>query len=232
VRYILRSAALLIPAFVFAGDGRSPRSSAADYPVHNDVKDSTIAAVRLSADQLNKTFPSDLAKKYVVLEIAVYPKDGAIVDVRTMDFSLRIGDGESRPEDAQEVATMWRPHGKSGGTELPGHTRVTTETGVIVGTGTDPNTGRRTTNAGTYEKVGVASGDDPGQARYPTNSSNVDYDRMEALLNKWALQDGKTSAAVAGYVYFPLPLKKTKGAIELQYSHEGSTTSMTIPAAK
>ena len=55
-----------ISVLAFAGDGRTPRSSSADYPVHADTRTATIAAVRVSAEQLNKTFPSDFAKKYVV----------------------------------------------------------------------------------------------------------------------------------------------------------------------
>ena len=205
---------LIISALTFAGDGRTPRSSSADYPVHRDTATATIAAVRVSAEQLNKTFPSDFAKKYVVVEVAIYPKDGATIDVATMDFVLRLADSESRPDTPEEIAGLWRPH--TAHPDLTSKTHVTTETGVIVASGTDPNTGRRVTNTGTYERVGVSNGDDPNRpVNYPTGSS-VDADRMEAQLGKWELQDGKTSSPVAGYIYFPVPQKKSKGALELQ----------------
>ncbi len=56
MRRILCSYALLSLA-VFAGDGRTPRGSAAEYPAHQDVKRATIAAVRVSAEQLNTKLP-------------------------------------------------------------------------------------------------------------------------------------------------------------------------------
>jgi hypothetical protein len=41
---------------------------------------------------------------------------------------------------------------------------------------------------------------------------------------------GKINAPVAGYLYFRLPAKKTKGAMELQYEHDGSSANLTLPA--
>jgi len=177
---------------------------------------------------LNKTFPSDFAKKYVVVEVAIYPKDGATVDVATMDFVLRLADGESRPDTPEEIAGLWRPH--TAHPDVTSQTHVTTETGVIVASGTDPVTGRRVTNTGTYERVGVSNGNDPNRpVHYPTGSS-ADADRIEAQLAKWELQDGKTSSPIAGYIYFPVPAKKSKGALELQYAHESSSANLTLPA--
>ena len=220
---------LLISALAFAGDGRTPRSSSADYPSRADTKTATIAAVRVSPEQLNKTFPSDFTKKYVVVEVAIYPKDGATVDVATMDFVLRLANSESRPDSPDEISGLWRP--RTAHPDLTSKTQVTNETGVIVASGVDPNTGRRVTNTGAYERVGVSNGDDPNRPmNYPTGSSNADADRMEAQLAKWELQDGKTSSPVAGYIYFPVPQKKSKGALELQYSHESSSANLTLPA--
>lgn len=221
---------LMIPALAFAGDGRTPRSSSADYPVHQDTTTATIAAVRVPAEQLNKTFPSDFAKKYVVVEVAIYPKDGATVDVAAMDFVLKLADSESRPDTPEEIAGLWRPH--TAHPDVTSKTHVTTETGVIVASGTDPNTGRRVTNTGTYERVGVSNGGDPNRpVNYPTGSS-ADADRIEAQLAKWELHDGKTSSPVAGYIYFPVAQKKSKGALELQYAHENTSANLTLPAAK
>ena len=220
---------LLISALAFAGDGRTPRSSSADYPSRADTKTATIAAGRVSPEQLNKTFPSDFAKKYVVVEVAIYPKDGATVDVATMDFVLRLANSESRPDAPDEISGLWRP--RTAHPDLTSKTHVTNETGVIVASGVDPNTGRRVTNTGTYERVGVSSGDDPNRPmNYPTGSSSADADRMEAQLAKWELQDGKTLSPVAGYIYFPVAQKKSKGALELQYAHENSSANLTLPA--
>ncbi len=229
MRQILYSG-LLITAIAFAGDGRTPRSSSSDYPVHEDTKTATIAAVRVPADQLNKTFPADFARKYVVLEVAIYPKAGAI-DVVAADFVLRFSDGETRPDTPEEVAGVWRPHTKAHPDVTSNRPQVTTETGVIMGTGTDPATGRRTTNTGTYESVGVSNYPNR-QPQYPSGSSTADAnaDRMEAQLEKWALPEGKAGSPVAGYLYFPVSQKRSKGALELQYTHEDSSANLKLPS--
>ena len=94
---------LVIAVLTFGGDGRTPRSSSSDYPVHQDTKTATIAAVRVPPEQLNKNFPADFSKRYVVIEVAIYPKDGATVDVVSMDFVLRLADGEAHPDTAEEA---------------------------------------------------------------------------------------------------------------------------------
>lgn len=222
------SLTLVFSALVLAGDGLPPRASSSDYPVRQETKAATIAAVRVTPEQLNKTFPSDLAKKYVVVEVAVYPKEGPAVEVAALDFVLRLGDSESRPETAEDVAWMWHPQGTAH-PDLKSNTHVTTESGVILANGQDPATGRRVNGVGTYERVGVSNA--PTQTSAPApSSSRVDADRMEALLKKWALPEGKINSPVAGYLYFRLPAKKTKGALELQYAHDGSSANLTLPA--
>jgi len=208
--------ALLAPQLMPAGDGRPPRASASDYPVHQDTENAVIGAVRVPADQLNKIFPPDLAKKYVVIEVAVYPNDGANVDVNVMEFSLKLGaDGEAHPSTPDDVAWMWRPH-NTNSPEIARNTHVTAETGVMVGSAENPNTGRKQTSVGTYEGVGVSNY--PTQnAPPPSTNPNIDADRMEAKLASSELPGGKTTSPVAGYLYFPLPSKKTKGGLELQY---------------
>lgn len=221
----MRLTPILAAALVFAGDGTTPRHSAADYPAHQETKAVIVGAQRIPPDQLNRTFPSDLAKKYAVIEVAMYPKAGPALPVSQMDFSLRISDSVVRPESAEEVAAMWRPHQRE--PKLPGNTRVTTETGIAMETHTDPATGRRVSGVGTYE--GVAVSNDPGMAP-PPPSSGVDADRMQARLKTLELPEGKTASPVAGYLFFPLPGKVKKGALELQYAHEDSTTNLTLPA--
>jgi hypothetical protein len=127
---------------------------------------------------------------------------------------------------------MWRPH-NSAHPDITSKTHVNTETGVIIGHGTDPVTGRPTTNAGGYERVGVSNGDPRPNVSYPS-SGGVDADRFEAMLNKWALPEGRTASPVAGYLYFQVP-KSTKAkakSFELQYAHDGATATLTIAAPK
>lgn len=219
MRQIL-SPVFLVAALAFAGDGRTPRSSSSDYPVQQETATATIAAVRVPADQLNKNFPIDFAKKYVVVEVAIYPKAGA-VDIVSMDFVLRLADAERHPDTAEEVAGLWRPKNTAHPDMTGNRPHVTAETGVILASGTNPATGRRTTSTGTYEDVGVSNY--PNQTPIPsTGPSNLDADRMEAQLTKWALPEGKTASPIAGYLYFPVPAKKAKAPLELQYSHDAS----------
>ncbi len=222
---------LLSASLMWAGDGRVPRSSSSDYPAHQDTKNATIAAVRVTPEQLNRIFPSELSKRYIVLEVAIYPKNDAVLETPPMDFVLRLTDSESHPETAEEVAAMWRPHNNAH-PDITSKTHVDTETGVIIGHGTDPVTGRPTTNAGGYERVGVSNRDNRPNVPYPS-SGGVDADRFEAMLSKWALPEGRTASPVAGYLYFLVP-KSTKAkakAFELQYAHEGATATLTIPVA-
>jgi len=220
---------LFLAALVWGGDGRTPRSSSTDYPVHQDAKTATIAAVRVAPEQLNKNFPADFSKKYVVVEVAIYPKAGA-VEIVGMDFVLRLADGESHPDTAEEVAGLWRPH-TTAHPDVTSITHVTTETGVIMASGTDPVTGRRANGVGTYERVSVSGGGDPNRpVQYPTGSSNGDADRMQAQLEKWALPEGKSASPIAGYLYFPVSAKRSKGALELQYTHDDSSANLKLPA--
>src|SRR6516165_8338456 len=104
VKHSLALAVALLPCHWAVGQALPPRSSPGDYPVHQDSPSAAIAAVRLKPDQVGKMFSSDVEKNYVVVEVAVYPNNGALVDVRLLDFALRF-DGEQEtlpdtPEDA------------------------------------------------------------------------------------------------------------------------------------
>ncbi len=212
-------------ALVFAGDGTPPRDSAADYPAHRETKTAVIAALRIPPDQINRTFPSDLSKRYAVIEVAIYPKDGPAMQVATLDFSLLISGSIVRPVTVEEVAAMWRPHDKP--PLLPGNIHVATEAGVTTETYPDPATGRPVTGIGTYRGVSVSN--DPGAAPPPPNSG-IDAGRLEARLKTLELPEGKTASPVAGYLFFPLPAKMKKGALELRYARENTTADLTLPS--
>jgi hypothetical protein len=105
---------------------------------------------------------------------------------------------------------------------------VTGETGVTYGTGTDPTTGQRTRGWSTYEGVGVGIGKPPDAP--PPPPPGYDPNVIEAVAREKALPQGKTGDAVAGYLYFPLPAKKHKGAaLELRYSKDGVSVTLPLP---
>jgi hypothetical protein len=210
-----------------AGDsGTRPRPTSADYPVNRPAKSATIGAVLVSPDQVKRIFPADVNKKYVVVEVAVYPQAGEVVDIKSLDFGLKFGADVIRyPAAPQDIAAAWRE--RNDPLALGHGVDVTAESGVAYGTGTDPNTGQRTRGVSTYEGVSVGRPPDAPPPPPPAYNPNV----IEAVAREKALPEGKTGDAVAGYLYFPLPSKKHKGdALELRYSKDGSSVTLPLPA--
>lgn len=147
-----------VAALASASDaGTPPRPSSADYPVSRPAKSATIAAVLVTPDQVKRIFPAEVNKKYVIVEVAIYPETGKAVDIKSLDFGLKFGPDVVRyPATPQDIAAAWRQ--KSDPPSLSSPVNVTAESGVAYGTGTDPNTGQRTHGWSTYESVGVSTG--------------------------------------------------------------------------
>jgi hypothetical protein len=224
-----RGLCLLLPVwFVIATADQAlpPRSSADDYPAHQSAPNVSIGAIRVRPDQVSKMFSADIAKNYAVVEVALYPQNGATVDVRLFDFGLRFGgEQETRPDTPEQASVPWRENRR-----VQERVQTTEEVGVFVGTGTDPVTGRRTTSTGTYERVGVGVGTSPDQ-RFPDPPRGADSRILEDKLAAKELPEGKTGRAVAGYLYFPQPTKKLKDAkLELTYSKDGTSVALSLPA--
>ena len=221
----MRRLRLLLPWWLClqAGDtGLTPRGSPADYPVYESTSNSTIAAVRVKSEQVAKTLSTGIDRNYVVVEVAVYPEGGATVDVQYSDFALRFaGRQETFPVTPKEASVPWRENGG-----IKDRVQVTTETGVIVATQKDPVNGRQT-SVGTYERVGVAVGN-PGPPDQPP--PGPDPSVVEERLQARALPQGKTSKAIAGYVYFPRPPKNPKdNSSTLVYFKDGKSIDLTLP---
>jgi hypothetical protein len=209
-----------------ADTGLPPRARAADYAVHRNTPDAEIGAERLKLDHVAKTFSSEIARDYVVIEVAIYPRNGTIVDVQLYDFALRFArQQETRPDTPEEASAPLR--------EAPGIKRpveVTSETGVIVSTQKDPVTGRRTTDVGTYEATGVAVGN-PQSNPSPPPSQGPDPRVLQDRLQAKALPERKTDKAIAGYLYFPKPPKKpSNNLLELVYSKTSAPLYLPLPA--
>jgi len=231
----MRCAALLILAGLEAGlpllaDGVPPRATPSDYPAFQRTQDFFIGATLLSNDQVKRVLPADVAKKYVVVEVAFYPRDGATVEVFAFDFSLRFGkEMETHPVTPEETSTGTVSHGR--GPKIPEQVHIEKEVGVIVATGTDPVTGRRGTGVGTYEGIGVGIGGG-GSRRSPPPSSggSAKADRIEQQLRDKVLPEGKTTAPVAGYLYFPK--KGASGPGELKYIRNSIQVVLQLPVVK
>jgi len=189
------------------------------------MPDGEIAAERLKPDRVAKTFSSEIDRDYMVIEVAVYPQNGAIIDVQWFDFALRFaGQQETRPDTPEEASVPLRER-----PGIKGPVEVTSETGVIVTTQKDPVTGRRSTSAGTYEGIGVAVGN-PQPNPLPPASRGPDPRVLQDKLQAKALPQGKTGKAIAGYLYFPKPPKKPQNnLLELAYSKNNPPLNVPLP---
>ena len=208
-----------------AGDdtGVPARPSAVDYPVQQALKSGTIAATIVPADQVGRLFSSEIAKRYIVVEVAVYPAGGLSFDVEPPDFLLRVNDRTSHSE-LPPLGKPWQ------GSPPPpsSSTQVTTETGVIVERGTDPY-GRPVHTVGTYSGVGIATGN-PAPPPPPPPSSGPDPYWLDQQLRAKALGRGLTPTPVAGYLYFRQSGKRRKSdTVELQYTTANGSFGMPFP---
>ena len=213
----------LISPVVAADSGLQPRPSSSDYPASKTAKAATIGALLAPADQVKKILPDEISRKYIVVEVAVYPQDGSPVDVSPLDFALKFGPDDVRyPSTPREVAALWKENTPS----LPKHgVEVHGETGVTYSSGNDPVNGR-TRGTSTYEGVAVSNG--PPQEAPPAPPPYDPY-VVEAKAKEKALPDVQTSQAVAGYLYFSRSTKKHKNAaLELQYSKDGEVVSLPL----
>jgi hypothetical protein len=190
------------------------------------MPDGEIAAERLKPDRVAKTFSSEIDRDYIVIEVAVYPQNGAIIDVQWFDFVLRFaGQQETRPDTPEEASVPLRER-----PGIKGPVEVSSEAGVIVTTQKDPVTGRRSTSAGTYEGIGVAVGN-PQPNPLPPTSRGPDPRVLQDKLQAKALPQAKTGKAVAGYLYFPKPPKKPRNnLLELTYSKNNPPLNLPLPA--
>jgi len=220
--------AILLVTFALAADtGIPPRPSAADYPVSKPAQTATIGASLVPANQVKKLLPEEISKKYIVIEVAVYPQAGSSVDVAALDFALKFGPDEIRyPSTPKDVVAVWKedqPPAPSHGTEVHG------STGVTYGSGTDA-TGRRTRSVGADQEVNGTIGSTPGTQDTPPPPQYDPY-VVEAAARQKALPEGQTANPVAGYLYFPAPPKKPKkAALELRYSKDGEVVTLSLPA--
>lgn len=214
------SAVLLVAAAWGADTGVPPRPKGGEYLVHGNANATVIAAAIIPSDQVSKMFSSDLAKRYVVVEVAIYPGQGSPFDVRSSDFSLQVG---------RQIGYADRPTDVSPWPENPDTparlTDVTSETGVSYEQSKDPVYGRRQT-VGTYSSVAVTD-NGPGQTGPPAGPDpQAVYDRIQ----RKSLSEGETRTAIAGYLYFPQYVKPgKKDPIELNYSRGDVSVSLVFP---
>jgi hypothetical protein len=208
-----------------AGDGVHPLGNASDYQAQQDEKTATIAAAVLSQDQIKKVFGADVGRRYLIVEVAIYPNPAFEVD--PFDFRLKDPNGDlMRPETPRDVAEVWNEKDPRTSTETSRGPTVTNEAGVAYENGRDPYTGQRRSGVSTYEGTTVTN-DPRAQAPPPGPKANPDGYAIAAKIHDFALPEGKARDAVAGYLYFPKPSKKGKD-VTLLHSHDGASVSLPL----
>jgi hypothetical protein len=231
--------ALAFAGLLLADDvsGIRPRERSSDYAAHQEAKGVTVAAAIVPPDQVKKLFATDLnAGGYIVIEVAVYPEGGNEIDVSSGDFLLRVGADPAIVRNASARAIAAALQRKSKPPEIRRKSDINVYPSATIGyeSGTDAY-GRRRSGVYTAAGVGVGVGQDPNAAA-PPRPASTDRDRttMEQELADKALPDGKTTRAVAGYLYYPKPTARQKNAAyELTwYGNDRQQVRLTIPAAK
>lgn len=185
--------------------GTRPRQTPQDYKSHESVSDIIVAAEVVPRDQVKNLFSADL-KKYVVVEVAVYPSGSQPLTLQMSDFTLRCGSQTVRAALPQAV-----PHALHGrDPQLPSDVAVYTTGGVGYESGPY---GHGVSYGG---GVGVATG--PGVGGPRPGPDPRDRDAIQYELQDKGLPEGPVARPVAGYLYFPFPSNKQKSvAYELQY---------------
>jgi hypothetical protein len=213
--------------------GVRPRAPA-DYAVSGQLNGATFAASVLSNDQVKHIFATDISRTYIVVEVACFPGRNGPIDVHPDDFLVKTGTkGEFvHPADGVTVASVIQ---RKDSPPPPPSSKpaVHTEAAVGYSSGTDEY-GRRVHQV--YTEAGVAVGPDPNPPPYPqTGAPPPDRQILEQQLMERALGEGRTSAPVAGYLYFPAASIKKSAAdtYQLQYfGDSGQRLDLPIPTKR
>jgi hypothetical protein len=223
----------LAAGLLFAKDagpgGIRPRASASEYPAQQSGKDTTIAAAVVPPAQVSKLFATDLNRGgYVVVEVAVYPHPGADVNLLSRDFLLRAGSDPTtmRPVSASAIASALQRKN----TPKPRKSSdVTLYPTATIGYESGSYGGQR--HGGVYTATGVGVGiGDPGGAGPPhPASTNADRSTMQQELEDKGLPEGRTSQAVAGYLFFPKPASAKVASYNLTYYAADGQISLVVP---
>jgi len=188
--------------------GIPPRADAAAYPVSRPLSQFSIGAQLLSTKEVEGKFSTPLGKRYVVVEVGVFPAGAQHINFRGEDFTLRVGSENqgffaSTPEDI--VADL---------TGAPPRTGVRPALGVGVGPW-GPTVG-----------VGVGAYPYPPQEGMGRGTRVMENELRDKSLPEWNL-----TQPVAGYLYFPVtPKRGAHYTLELNWN--GETVSLALPIPK
>ena len=189
--------------------GIHPRAAATAYPVARNLSGFSVGAQLLSTKEVAQRFSTPLGKRYIVVEVGIFPAGSRAVNFRGEEFTLRVGSENqgffaSIPEDIVADLTG----AQSGGTAV----RPT------MGVGYGP----------WGPTVGVGVGAYPYPPReHGERSTQV----MEKELRDKALPEWNLTQPVAGYLYFPVTPKRD-AHYTLDLTWNGERVSLALPNPK
>jgi hypothetical protein len=209
---------LLTGALADSPKGLKPRESVSSYPVHRVRQTLALGAEQLSNTQVQHSFATELDKRYIVVEIGVFPAKDGSVTLGPDDFMLRVrGTNEMlRPVAPETIATVLY---KKPATETD--VVVTPTVGVGYGSGTNPN---GTSGGGWSTSTGAMV----GIGKKQIGGTEADRKTMETELRDKQLPAGEAKQPVAGYLYFPVASKKPNDGYDLQFSTAGDKFSIAL----
>ncbi len=211
----------LVGCQVFAQNPPAPRASAADYSASKVESQYSVGAKLLSKSQVQNSFATPLAGRYVVVEVGFYPADGKSIDLEQSNFALVTSDSKSSvaPATPEEIASILqkRPQSSRDVTLYPTANVGYESWPVYTGNGTKQVGG---------PVYGAGMGVGVGKTTSPATTDS-DRNTMETELSDKQLKSGEVNSPVAGYLYFPVASKE-KGNYQLQYRGGESTTSLPL----
>lgn len=211
---------LLTGALADSSKGLKPRENVSSYPVHQQEQTLALGAEQLSNTQVQHAFVTELDKRYIVVEVGVFPaKDGSVI-LAADDFMLVVpGTNQTlRPVKPETIASVLY--------KKPATQRdvvVTPTMGVGYETASTNPDGTR--NRGGWS---TSSGAIVGVGDKQIGGTEADRKTMETELRDKQLPAGDAQQPVAGYLYFPVPAKTSKGNYELQYLKNGEKITLAL----
>jgi hypothetical protein len=200
---------MVLPSVATAGPkGIVPRVSADRYPIHAGNDGTKVGAALLTPAEVRKAFSFYVSGSCLVIEVALYPQKDEERNVLLADFSLYLDgmDTGVKPSRATAIAAKLPQQSKS-----PDEVVVTPygEVGVAV-----DRDGLHGLHTEAQVEIDVLDGK-------PIPVGERDRAVAEAELTDKGLPEGKVSSPVAGYLYFPIVLKKKQSVLRLEYEENG-----------
>lgn len=232
---------LVIPCVLVGQSSGIPvRSAPTDYATRNVVDGVTVAATVLTPEQIRKTFSKDLNHEgYIVVEVAIWPAAGAVLDVTPDEFALRVGSNPTilaSQTPAAIAAGDKKVMSSKAPPQLPGNVHVY-NTATI---GYESGNRRYGQPGGVY--TGTATTVGIGDPRYPApgpppqsapRGAKPDWTAAKQELEQKELPAGRISQPVAGYMYFlKVPTKEKRPEYELAWYRTTGQIRLAVPAAK